>query len=604
MLFAPLIIDGKVVGLLGQANKPGGFDENDARLATSFAELAAVALKNSRTLELLENSERSFRSLVESTSDWIWAVDANGVYTYASPKVRDILGYEPQEIIGKTLFDLMPPDEAKRVKAEFETLAKAGKPFFGLESVNLHKDGRAVVLDTSGVPILEADGGVLGYRGIDRDITDRKRAEEDLARVDRHFHMIMKSSFDGINICEVDPKTGQRRTIICNDRTVEMSGRSREELMAAADLDDFTEVLQEPADVLDRLASGDSCRGTASWIRPDGKQNCFEWSATGIKAGDKLYIVGIDRDITDRKHAEEALRESEAKYRALVEHMPAVTYVASLDEASTTLYIAPQVKDYLGFSPAEWQANSDIWRQQLHPDDRERVMAEVAKSHAAGKNFTSEYRMVARDGSVVWFRDEASVVRDSQGKPLFLHGVMFDITDRKRAEEALRRSEEENRAILENVGIGVAVTRRDMRVLSLNRQMRKWFPEIDPDQKPLCYASYNDPPRTEPCSYCPVVHTFKDGQVHEAVSETPSGDEIRNYRIVSSPIRDSTGKVVAAVEMVDDITDRKRAEEALRHANERLANIIEFLPDATFVIDRDKKVIAWNRASEESTGVK
>jgi PAS domain S-box-containing protein len=130
--------------------------------------------------ETLRKSRERFRSLVETTSDWIWEVDENAVYTYVSPKIRDILGYEPEEILGKTPFDLMPSAEAKRLADIFSSIATSEKPFRELENTNIHKDGRLIVLETSGVPIIDMDGKFCGYRGIDRDITDRKQAENQL----------------------------------------------------------------------------------------------------------------------------------------------------------------------------------------------------------------------------------------------------------------------------------------------------------------------------------------------------------------------------------------------------------------------------------------
>jgi len=149
-------------------------------------------------------------------------------------------------------------------------------------------------------------------------------------------------------------------------------------------------------------------------------------------------------EIAERKRIEEALRESEIKYRTLVEHIPAITYIAALDETSTTLYISPrQIEQILGFAPSEWQEEGyDIWFRQLHPDDRARVIAEVTAGHTSRNPFAMEYRMLTHAGEVVWIRDEAMVATDEAGHPLFQHGVMFDITERKRAEEALRVSEE------------------------------------------------------------------------------------------------------------------------------------------------------------------
>ncbi len=138
--------------------------------------------KAAQANEMLRESKEQFRFLVETTSDWIWEVDQNGTYTYASPKVRDLLGYESEEIIGRTPFDFMSLEEAKRVAGKFAGYVEARIPFNGLENTNLHKDGRVVVLETSGVPIFDVDGHFGGYRGVDRDITERKRAESELKR--------------------------------------------------------------------------------------------------------------------------------------------------------------------------------------------------------------------------------------------------------------------------------------------------------------------------------------------------------------------------------------------------------------------------------------
>ena len=133
-----------------------------------------------RAEEALRETEARLRVLVERTSDWVWEVNLDGVYTYASPKVKDLLGYEPEEVIGRTPFDLMPPEEAKRIAEEFRAIVESQRPFARLENPNRHKDGRLVVLETSGVPFFDADGRLCGYRGIDRDITERKRLEHEL----------------------------------------------------------------------------------------------------------------------------------------------------------------------------------------------------------------------------------------------------------------------------------------------------------------------------------------------------------------------------------------------------------------------------------------
>ena len=132
---------------------------------------------------LLWESRQRFLSLVETTSDWIWEVDRDGAYIYSNQKVKDILGYDRQEVVGKTPFDFMPPKEAQKVARIFHKFAKSRRAFSGLENINLHRDGHEVVLETSGVPVLDEHGEYLGYRGIDRDITTRKLSETALEQV-------------------------------------------------------------------------------------------------------------------------------------------------------------------------------------------------------------------------------------------------------------------------------------------------------------------------------------------------------------------------------------------------------------------------------------
>ncbi len=146
----------------------------------------------------------------------------------------------------------------------------------------------------------------------------------------------------------------------------------------------------------------------------------------------------LEQAIAEHRQAEETLSRSEVKFRTLVEQLPAITYVAALDETKVRLYVSPQIETLLGFSPAEWLADPDLWRRQLHPDDRERVLAESARFYATGEPFVSEYRTLARDGREVWFRDEAVIVRDPTGRPQFIQGVKLNITERKQAEARLR----------------------------------------------------------------------------------------------------------------------------------------------------------------------
>ena len=157
----------------------GPFTHEERRLIRSIANVLGRYIERRQANEDLRRSEERFRSLVEATSDWIWEVDAHGVYTYVSPRVKVILGYEPEEILGKTPFDLMTPEEAERLRGEFRDIFQAHQPIVHLENINLRKDGHQVLLETQGMPVFGVDGTFQGYRGIDRDITERKRTDEE-----------------------------------------------------------------------------------------------------------------------------------------------------------------------------------------------------------------------------------------------------------------------------------------------------------------------------------------------------------------------------------------------------------------------------------------
>ncbi len=150
-------------------------------------------------------------------------------------------------------------------------------------------------------------------------------------------------------------------------------------------------------------------------------------------------------EIVERHRVAQTLREAEARYRALVESSPAVTYLAALDEIGSVLYVSPQIEAMLGFAPAEWQAAPALWSKQLHPADRERALAEYSRAGETGEPFHSEYRLLRRDGRVVWVQDTAGMVHDEAGQVHFMHGLMIDITDRKQAEQ----EEREQRAFAE-----------------------------------------------------------------------------------------------------------------------------------------------------------
>lgn len=244
----------------------------------------------------LATSESKFRALVETSSDWIWEVDSNGCYTYSSPNVEELLGYMPDEVIGTKPFDLMPPEEAGRVALQFAQVSEAKIPFNSFGNINIHKDGRRVVLETSAVPILDEAGNLVGYRGIDRDITERKRAEEKIENLakfpDENPNPVLRISSEGVLLFANDaskPLLGEWNCDVGEEMPVYWSNKVRQVL-----LDESEEKVE---------------------LEFAGKVLSFVIAP--VPEADYANLYG--RDITDRKKAEDALRFDESRLQVLVE---------------------------------------------------------------------------------------------------------------------------------------------------------------------------------------------------------------------------------------------------------------------------------------------
>ncbi|MEA2551256.1 MAG: hypothetical protein QOE25_1025, partial [Actinomycetota bacterium] len=142
---------------------------------------------------------------------------------------------------------------------------------------------------------------------------------------------------------------------------------------------------------------------------------------------------GITADL-DRDALEERLHDLESRYRGLIDHLPAIVYIDLAGQQMATAYVSPQIESLLGITPEEYCEDPDLWATVLHPDDHDAAMKAYREGAASGKPFTFEYRLIARDGKVVWFSDSATVMTDADGRPRYIQGVMLDITDRKAAE--------------------------------------------------------------------------------------------------------------------------------------------------------------------------
>lgn len=319
--------------------------KNDRGEVIGMVGAARDVTERKQAEEEIRASEARFRDISHSMADWIWEMDENAVYTYCSDKSLGLLGYLPAEILGKTPFDFMPLAERKRAQRIYQRIIEHKLPIKDLEHWRIRKDGTRILLRTDGLPIVDGDGTLKGYRGVDKDITERKKSQEALKESEERFRAISNTAADAIILMD-----HRGRISYWNPAAEKIFGYSQDEVVGQ-DL----HILLSPQRYHENCRRGfehfrKSGQGAVigktqelAAIRKDGTEFPIELSASAIQINGKWCCVGIVRDITDRKRSQEQI--TYIAYHDMVTNLPNRHFLK--DRLQQALALAKQHKRML-----------------------------------------------------------------------------------------------------------------------------------------------------------------------------------------------------------------------------------------------------------------
>ncbi|WP_292370963.1 hybrid sensor histidine kinase/response regulator [Methanoregula sp. UBA64] len=544
----------------------------------------------------LVESNRRFAQVAESAGEWIWEVDSKGRYTYASPVVEKILGYTPEEMIGTHFYDYFEPGARAALKKAVRAAFTEKKAVRHFSNPNVHKDGHIVMLETSGSPILAEDGTFLGYRGTDLDVTDRIRTEKALDESRERYRLMLMNAKDGILVNEFT-KTGPGPFIEVNDTACRILGMTRDELQSISLTDlDTPETRDRAPGFMDELKKNRHAVFQIPYRPKNGGEKTLDISVSTFTLDGRATMFSIVRDITGQKALESALS----------------TMVASM-VGSTGLDALKKITEHV----SAWLGADCVMIGEIQPDHASVNVLAMLLDHKEVTDFTytlkgtpcenirekgfclypdhvREFFPEAKDLADLNIRGYAgTVLRNSSGevigifcvmsrRPLPPVPAMCEIMEviavkataeieRSRIERELRESEERYRALVE--------TSPDM-IWEIDRAGN--FRYISPMVTPLM-GYFPEDVIGKPITTL-VAEQGRELAARELHRHLTSREAVQSFTVPArdrdghdmtvdiraSRVTDHHGRITGFRGVARDITDRIRAEEAIKRANRQL----------------------------------
>jgi PAS domain S-box-containing protein len=579
----------------------------------------------------LREAEEKWRALVENLPAVIYLVapDDDRRTLYVSPHVERTLGYSRSEWLQQPdiWMELLHSDDREPTLAAHDQHNRSGAPW-NRDYRLIAADGRAVWFRDMASLVRHASGDPLYWHGLQIDITELKLVEEQLraTRDQLELRVLQRTAeLEEANVL-MSLEIGERRRAETEVRETEHRYRLLAEQIPAVTytwttVGDVETVYTSPRieqllgytpeewnvtpDFWEsRLHPDDRTAVIAASLRSESTGELFEMEYRCLhKDGHIVWVLdhaallsrvedgrpsafqGVMLDITSRKQAEAAAAETETRYRSLTEQLPGVTYVWEHNPENGTYvvpYVSPQIEPLLGYTPQEWCASIDVWTDALHPEDRDSILEFFARVEQAGEDFATEYRILSKDGRVLWVQDQGRLLaRDALGRPTRFQGLMVDVTERQLAEEAHHETEQRYRTLVEELP---AITFIEAPAPDAPRETRLTY--VSP-QVELILGYRSDELTGDPTLFERTVHPEDRERVMAAnVRSEETGeafDQIyrrtaKDGRVVwlhtrAVLVRDERGDPRYWHGMSIDISDRMRAEESLHEMEARYEDL-------------------------------
>jgi PAS domain S-box-containing protein len=515
---------------------------------------------------------------------YVEAAGPTSVTTYVSPRIQALTGYPPERFTESRDFwySLVHPGDREHVELSDVAADESSDPY--LEEYRLvTADGRVIWVRDEAVHVEASEGRAAHWIGLIVDITKEKDAEAHAAEVEHRYRTLVEQ-LPIVTYIDVPDESLANLFVSpqINDLLGRPSGSTGEEWAERVHPDDRDRARRE---TVEGVRSGEPYTLEYRMVRDDGRVIWVRDSATTVRdeGGEPEYVLGFFFDITQRKQAELQLEKLELRYRNLVEQLPAVTYMDTADDDLTSIYVSPQVEKMLGLS-ADAFISDDAWARHLHPEDRDEAVRGIHEAVRRAEPFTLEYRMIRPDGSVVWIRDQGTVVKDEDGQPAYVQGLYVDISEQKRLESELRSEAVKFRSLAEQIPAVVYIEGEGGSgdsPIYISPQYQELF-GYTPEER-----------QARPNLWRELLHPEDRDRV--LLAEEQADDDhpfSEDYRMVARdgrlvwvhdvtlPIRDGSGEPLFYQGVMYDITEQKRAEQELAQALDMERKAVERLREA------------------------